>query len=197
MRQAIPDADFNLMAKGGIAYNPTLSVGAAFADFAQGRLDVLNRSLVLQAVPRELVAGTRKMMESAEIVKARESIGKYPANNGIAADNLRRAFNAGVPLVTGSDAGNPLVFHGPTVQQELELWVAAGIPPAVALQAATLNAARVLKADQRFGSIEKGKEASLLIVDGNPLQDIHATESISFVLFKGERINRAELFQQK
>jgi imidazolonepropionase-like amidohydrolase/ABC-type multidrug transport system permease subunit len=197
IRQAIPDADFNAMAKGGIAYDPTLSVGAAFADFAQGRLDVLNRSLVLQTVPRELVAGTRKMMESSETAKMRESIGKYPASNGIAADNLRRAFNAGVTLVTGSDAGNPLVFHGPTVQQELELWVAAGIPPAVALQAATLNAARVLKADQRFGSIDKGKEASLLIVDGNPLQDIHATESISFVLFKGERVNRAELFQQK
>ena len=196
MRQAIPNADFLAMAKLGMTYDPTLSVGAAFAEFAAGRLDALNRSLVQQTATRELLAGTRKMMEAPENAKVRESLGKYPASNGIAADNLRRAHGAGVLLVTGSDAGNPLVFHGPTVQRELELWVAAGIPNAVALQAATLNAARALHAEQRFGSIEKGKEASLLVVDGNPLQDIHATEAISFVLFKGERINRAELFRQ-
>ena len=196
MRQAIPHADFLAMAKRGMSYDPTLSVGAAFADFANGRLDALNRSLVQQTATRELLAGTRKMMESPANAKMRESIGKYPASNAIAADNLRRAYAAGVLLVTGSDAGNPLVFHGPTVQRELELWVAAGIPNAVALQAATLNAARALNAAQRFGSIEKGKEASLLVVDGNPLQDIHAMEAISFVLFKGERINRSELFKQ-
>ena len=57
-----------------------------------------------------------------------------------------------MPLVTGSDAGNMLVFHGPTVHRELQLWVEAGIPPAVALQAATLNAARLLRAAQRIGS---------------------------------------------
>ena len=196
MRQAIPDADFLAMAKAGMSYDPTLSVGAAFADFAAGRLDALNRSLVQQTATRELLAGTRKMMESPENAKMRESSGKYPASSAIAADNLRRAYAAGVLLVTGSDAGNPLVIHGPTVQRELELWVAAGIPNAVALQAATLNAARALNAGQRFGSIEKGKEASLLVVDGNPLQDIHATEAISFVLFKGERISRSELFKQ-
>ncbi len=197
MRQAIPDADFLAMATAGMSYDPTLSVGAAFADFANGRVDALNRSLVQQTATRELLAGTRKMMESPENAKMRESIGKYPASSAIAADNLRRAYAAGVLLVTGSDAGNPLVFHGPAVQRELELWVAAGIPNAVALQAATLNAARALHAGQRFGSIEKGKEASLLVVDGNPLQDIHATEAISFVVFKGERINRSELFKQK
>ena len=67
----------------------------------------------------------------------------------------------------------------------------------VALQAATLNAAKSLRADARFGSIEKGKEATMLVVDGNPLQDIKAAEAISFVVFKGERVNRAELLKQE
>ena len=105
--------------------------------------------------------------------------------------------DAGVMLVTGSDAGNFLVMHGPTVQHELELWVAAGIPTDVAIQAATWNGAKLLRADNRIGTIEKGKEASLLIVDGNPLQDIHALSSISSVFFKGERVIRSELFEQK
>jgi imidazolonepropionase-like amidohydrolase len=114
----------------------------------------------------------------------------------IATDNLKRALAHGVPLVNGSDAGNPLVVHGPTVQHEMQLWVQSGIPPAVALQAATLNAARLLRIDHRTGSIRPGNDADLLIVDGNPLEDITATERISTVVFKGERIDRTELFNQ-
>ena len=114
-----------------------------------------------------------------------------------AGKNLLKASHAGVMLVTGSDAGNFLVMHGPTVQHEIELWVAAGIPIDVALQAATSNAAKLLHADSRIGTIEKGKEASLLIVDGNPLQDVHALSAISTVFFKGERIARSQLFDQK
>jgi imidazolonepropionase-like amidohydrolase len=87
-----------------------------------------------------------------------------------------------------------LVFHGPTVQHELQLWVAAGIPPAVALQAATWNAAKLLGAESRLGLVAKAHDADLLIVDGNPLTDIAATERISIVVFKGERIRLAVLF---
>jgi imidazolonepropionase-like amidohydrolase len=99
-----------------------------------------------------------------------------------------------VPLVTGSDAGNMLVFHGPTVHRELQLWVEAGIPPAVALQAATLNAARLLRADARIGVVAAGHDANLLVVDGDPTKDIASTERISLVVLRGERIRRAELF---
>lgn len=88
------------------------------------------------------------------------------------------------------------MIHGPTVQRELELWVQAGIPPAVALQAATYNAARLLRADKQIGSIQQGNDADLLVVDGNPLEDITATERISLVVFKGERVERSELFDQ-
>jgi len=111
--------------------------------------------------------------------------------------NLLRAYKAGVMLVTGSDAGNLLVIHGPTVQRELELWVNAGIPARDALQAATYNAARLLGAQDRIGAIRKGLDADLLIVDGNPLDDIQVTERISMVIFKGERVDRSELFDQK
>jgi imidazolonepropionase-like amidohydrolase len=110
---------------------------------------------------------------------------------------LLKAWRAGVTLVTGSDAGNFLVLHGPTVQHEIELWVAAGIPIEVALQAATLNSAKLLRADSRLGTVEKGKEATLLIVDGNPLQDVHALSAVSTVFMKGERVNRSTLLQDK
>src|SRR5260370_38100008 len=124
----------------------------------------------------------------------RRSMAQYPTDMAIAIDNLKRAHAHGVLLVTGSDAGNPVVVHGPTVQHEMELWVRAGIAPAVALQAATLNAARLLRADNRVGSIRAGNDADLLVVDGNPLEDITATERISMVVFKGERVDRTGLF---
>src|SRR5207247_5078081 len=85
----------------------------------------------------------------------------------------------------------------PRIHRELQLWVEAGLAPRVALQAATHNAARLLRADDRIGLIRKGYDASLLLVDGNPLQDIAATERISMVLFKGERVARSELFEEQ
>ncbi|HWE50795.1 MAG TPA: amidohydrolase family protein [Bryobacteraceae bacterium] len=188
LRERIPDEDFARMAKDGVTYDPTLSVGEALVKYAAGDPDLLNRSLVQQVVPKEMLAATRKSLGTQ---KAPLEL----ANMEVARDNLLRAFKAGVTLVTGSDAGNMLVFHGPTVQHEVMLWVQAGIPVDAALRAATLNAAKALRADQRFGSITKGKDATLLAVDGNPLQDIKVLESISFVMFKGERVARQDLLK--
>jgi imidazolonepropionase-like amidohydrolase/ABC-type multidrug transport system permease subunit len=195
-RQRIPDADFAEMAKRGVTYDATLSVGEAFSQFAEGKLDLLNRSLVQQVVPGNLLKATKNRIESPEAMRTRKAIGDYPVDMEIANDNLRRAWKAGVTLITGSDAGNMLVFHGPTVQHELALWVEAGVPIPVALRAATLNGATALRAAARFGSVEKGKEATLLVVDGNPLRDIKAMEAISSVMFKGERVSRGALLDQ-
>ena len=115
----------------------------------------------------------------------------------IAKRNLMAAWQAGVTLVTGSDAGNPLVLHGPTIEREVELWVEAGLPPEVALQAATYNSARLLRVSDRIGLVKEGHEATLLLVDGNPLKDIKQIESIQSVFLKGERISRSELFDQE
>jgi imidazolonepropionase-like amidohydrolase len=127
----------------------------------------------------------------------RDELAHYPMSIAQGDRNLLNVWHAGVVLVTGSDAGNPLVLHGPTVQREVELWVAAGIPPTVALQAATANAAKLLHADNHIGTIEAGKDATLIIVDGNPLQDVHALSAISTVMLKGERVARSELFEQQ
>jgi imidazolonepropionase-like amidohydrolase len=185
------------MAQQGIFYDPTLSVGEALKDFAAGKNTLLKRSLVQQVGPPDLLQGTEEALSSKDTESMRSALALYPIDMQVAVSNLKRAQQHGVPLVTGSDAGNFLVFHGPTVQHELELWVQAGISPAVALQAATYNAARLLRAEKRIGSIRVGNDADLLVVDGNPLEDISATERISLVVFKGERVNRDGLFDQR
>jgi imidazolonepropionase-like amidohydrolase len=100
-------------------------------------------------------------------------------------------------LVTGSDAGNLLVFHRPTVDREPQLWRQAGIPAAVALQAATFNAARLLHAEGRIGTIRRAWMRICWLWTATPLEDIQATERISLVMLKGERVDRTELFDQK
>jgi imidazolonepropionase-like amidohydrolase len=193
----IPDATIAEMKAKGIAYDPTLSVVEGLTSFARGDISLVKRSLVQQVTQKDLLTGTEQAVHKPELDGMREGLKRWPLSLEMGGKNLLKAWRAGVSLVTGSDAGNFLVLHGPTVQREVELWVAAGIPVEVALQAATSNAARLLKADARIGTVEKGKEATLLIVDGNPLQDVRALSAVSTVFMKGERVNRAALLQEK
>ncbi len=196
-RDEIPDGTIAEMKAKGIVFDPTLSVVESLTALSQGKTDLLKRSLVQQVTARELLAGTEHAAASAEMKPMRENLGRYPLSIEIGNRNLLKAWRAGVHLATGSDAGNFLVFHGPTVQREIELWVAAGIPATDALQAATANAAKLLRADDRIGTIEKGKDATLLVVDGNPLQDVRSLSAISNVFLKGERVVRSTIFEQK
>ncbi len=190
IRQVVPDGLFGQMKQRGMAYDPTLTVYEAVLAMRSGKTEPLERSLVQQVAPPKLLAGTRKFIERSETKEAGPSL-------EIANRNLLAAYRNGVVLVTGSDAGNPMVIHGPTVHREMQLWVQAGIPAVVALQAATSNAARLLGAGERMGAIRKGYEATFLLVDGDPTKDIAATERISALFFKGERIRRQDLFDDE
>jgi imidazolonepropionase-like amidohydrolase len=193
----IPDATIAEMKAKGTALNPTLSVVEGLTSFARGDTSLLKRSLVQQVTPADLLAGSERAVNNEQYTKMRQGLSFHPMSLEIGRRNLLKAWHAGVPLVTGTDAGNFYVLHGPTVQREIELWVQAGIPVEVALQAATANAARLLRASDRIGTVEVGKEATLLVVDGNPLQDVKALSAISVVLMKGERVSRPDLFKQK
>jgi imidazolonepropionase-like amidohydrolase len=195
-RDEIPDRLLDRMAQQGTYLDPTLAVGEAYAQYFSGKADTLGNSLVQQVVPARILKGTRDFVASG---KGSDSAKAELFQKAFeqARSNLLRAWKAGVPLVMGSDSGNPLVFHGPSLHHELQLWVQAGIPVQVALQAATVNAAKLLSAQNRIGAIRKGLDADLLLVDGNPLQDVSATERISLVVFKGERIQRPGLFDLK
>jgi imidazolonepropionase-like amidohydrolase len=197
MRDTIPTELLIKMRDKGVSYDPTLVMLETIQAFIDGDTSPLDRSLVQQIVPANILAQGKQGMTSASANSARELLRGYPFRQDLAALNLAAANKAGVTLVAGTDSGNPMLVHGPAVHRELQLWVKAGVPAAVALQAATFNAAHMLKADDRIGLVKEGREANLLLVDGNPLEDISATERISTILFKGERVNRAGLFDQK
>jgi imidazolonepropionase-like amidohydrolase len=92
---------------------------------------------------------------------------------------------AGVEFLAGTDALNPFCFPGFSLHDELALLVSAGLTPMEALQAATRNPARYLGTIGASGTIEKGKTADLVILDADPLADIHNTTRIAGVIAGG------------
>jgi hypothetical protein len=97
----------------------------------------------------------------------------------------KKLYDAGVPLLVGTDAPEPQVTPGFSLHQEMEMYVEAGIPPAAALKAATLHNARALKQEERLGSISAGKLADLVLLTANPLDDIRNTRKIDVVIRGG------------
>jgi imidazolonepropionase-like amidohydrolase len=94
---------------------------------------------------------------------------------------LRDAVDAGVRVVAGTDKGVP----GFSLQREIELYVEGGMTPLQAIQAATIVPARVMGLAAETGSVEVGKRADLVVLDGNPLERIEAIGRARFVVAAG------------
>src|SRR5690606_4813475 len=92
----------------------------------------------------------------------------------------RRLHEAGVPLTVGTDIPNPWMFH-----REMELLSAAGIPNADVIRMATRNAAIGLRLTSEIGTVEVGKRADLVVLDGDPIADISNTRKIAWVMHGG------------
>lgn len=115
-----------------------------------------------------------------------------PQQQAALAANLRALEAAGVPLLAGTDSGLPLMLHGAALHRELQSLVAAGIAPWRALRMATADAARFLAGPGAdFGAIVPGARADLLLVEGDPLAGIAATERIAGVWQDGRRLRRS------
>ena len=103
-----------------------------------------------------------------------------------------RMYRNGVMLLAGTDTSiaRPPGF---LLHDELALLASAGLPPLEALRTATLNPAKIMKRENDFGSVAIGRLADLLLLDANPLDDIHNTQRIRTVIVGGKLLDRAAL----
>ena len=99
----------------------------------------------------------------------------------------------GVRFLAGTDLVNAYIFPGFSLHDELGLLVKAGLSNLEALQAATSNAAIFINATDNYGSVAPGKIADLVLLDADPLTDIHNTTRISGVFLSGRYLDRAAL----
>jgi hypothetical protein len=99
----------------------------------------------------------------------------------------------GVGLLAGSDAGELGLIYGFSLHEELLSLQNAGLTPLEALQTATLNPAKYQNATDSLGTIETGKLADLVLLNANPLVDVHHTQNIEAVFSNGQYLNRKKL----
>jgi imidazolonepropionase-like amidohydrolase len=102
-----------------------------------------------------------------------------------AAANLKTLVAAGIPIATGTDAGNPLTLHGPAIYSEMEAMQAAGMTPMQIIVSSTAIAAKAMRRESEFGTIAKGKDADLVIVGADPSASIANMRKIRYVVRGG------------
>ncbi|HEX9730106.1 MAG TPA: amidohydrolase family protein [Gemmatimonadales bacterium] len=110
----------------------------------------------------------------------------------LAQENLARVHAAGISVVMGTDAGNPLTLHGASVFMEMEAMQRAGMTSMEVLVASTRNGARALGVAD-IGTVEPGNVADLLVVDADPTRDIAAMRRIALVMRAGRIHQRRDL----
>ena len=107
---------------------------------------------------------------------------------------MRIVQRVGLPVLAGTDeAATEAPFPGFSLHTELAMLVAEGLTPLTALQATTLNPAKLLHATDSLGSVAPGKLADLVLLDADPLADITNTTTIRAVVANGRYFDRATL----
>jgi enamidase len=103
--------------------------------------------------------------------------------------------NAGGTLLSGTDpTGYGGVIPGFSGKRQVELLVEAGFPFPEALKISTLNGARYLGRDKDVGSLEKGKRANIAMIDGDPMKNASALDTMPFVFKKGVGYDSNKIF---
>jgi imidazolonepropionase-like amidohydrolase len=187
------DAEFLDLAKAnGTIYCPTLTVFGGYRrmgeavlsrkapeiDDPNGCVDPATRALLAEVGERDL--SSRLTPEAVERWRSRSRTAEE-----IGAANLRRVAEAGIPIAMGTDAGNPLTLHGPSVYAEMEAMQAAGLTPTQVLMASTRGGAQALGREKDIGTIAKGKWADLLVVDADPTVTVANLRRLRYVVRGG------------
>jgi len=187
---AVDDEFLALAKEKGTVYCPTLTVldgyvrmdrwaatGAAPAlDDPNGCVDAATRAKIASPPPAPAPDAATKLQKFETYSEDASKV---------MAANLKRVSAAGIPIAMGTDAGNPLTLHGPSVYAEMEAMQAAGMTPMEVLVAATRGGARAMGAERDTGTLERGKAADLVVVGDDPAKDIANLRKVRFVMRAG------------
>jgi imidazolonepropionase-like amidohydrolase len=140
----------------------------------------------LEKIPKEMIP---------ERVAKLMSQPPSPKPSPIALANLRKVWDAGIPVAMGTDAGNIGTLHGPSVFREMEVMTMAGLTPLQVLRSATVHGAKVMNLERDIGTVERGKLADLVILDADPLADVSNLSRIHRVIKDGKVFAPDELIR--
>ena len=184
------DKIIDAMVENGVSWSPTIAtwwrpLSPSASAFRKRELSILNNpdAKYLPPALRAITLGQYekfKRWPPEKLNRVKEGFEKIQKF-------MRRFVKAGGIIKAGSDpnAGIPALL----VHQELKMYVEAGLTPMQAIQAATINVAKTFKKDMDFGTVQPGKVADLIVVDGNPLKDIWAAQNVKMVIMNGQVID--------
>lgn len=185
--QLVDDTLINAIKQRGVFYIPTLTLDEY--NFVYGNNpDWINDPFF----KKSLEPGVWERLTSAAFKEKQlkdSTRSKKMAAFETARKNLRKLDSAGVTIVLGTDSGaQPVRTQGFSEHLELQLMTEAGLTPMQALLAATRNAAQMLQITKQCGTLEPGKKADFIVLDGNPLKDIRNTRKITAVWKNGQQL---------
>ena len=172
---------------------PTLTVLEGYADVFAGRspglrypldcVDPGTRQKLETVLPDSLRAKGEAFWSGPEAQRMRDT----------GAENLKRLYEAGIPIAMGTDAGNPGTAHGPSVYREMEAMQQAGMPAGAVFASATIIAARAMALDGEIGSIAPGKRADVVVFEADPTADARNARRVRFVIRNGKLYRQEQL----
>jgi hypothetical protein len=174
-----------LLASRGIEVDPTVSIFDSMFRHRAGEIDPS-----YAAVADHLPVAVRRSMLAGEMDINDENAARYARSAEALLRMILRLYQAGVPLVAGTDA-----LAGFTLHRELELYQQAGIPSEAVLRIATLESAKVVGAEASTGSIDIGKSADMVLLREDPLQDISAVRHPVMVIKQKHRYDPNALYR--
>lgn len=178
-----------------LAANGTFVVPTLVVKRVQAEIDAIHAAGELD--PRYVPAATRAEWEPGRNFFFRYRTPEYVAFRRrlyeLEIETVGAMARAGVPLLAGTDLGYAYTVAGFSLQDELGLLVEAGLTPLAALRAATLGPARALELVGDVGTVEVGKAADLVVLDGDPLADIRNLRRIRGVVVRGRWLDRDAL----
>lgn len=172
----------------GTIYTPTLVVSDGYRQLAARDFDEAAYGDALRCVDPDTRAKaflTDSLAGGANAEQRAQMQERAQRRMEVEMENVRRVHAAGIPIAMGTDAGNPLTLHGPSVYLEMEALQEAGLSPMEVIVASTLNGARAMRRDDDFGTIAVGKIADLLILAADPLVDIRNVREVDRVVRAG------------
>jgi len=185
----LSSTDVQLMHDRQVAFISTLSVFESQSRRRLTNLTFLQDPLVRDTSPPPFLEGLRAEASRKLTAEEAERTQRWAGLLQNAMGNARALVKAGVLLTAGTDAPYPGDMQGEGLHHELELLVEAGFTPLEAISIATQNAARFIGASD-WGTIQAGKLATLIVVDGRPDRDISQTRKVVGVYVKGRKIDR-------
>ena len=182
---------FALMAKHHTAAVPTLYIQKTLAELPEN--DHTQDTLRAYIDPKIQATYQRRLASAMQQPLAARNFSKKL--NAKFMSLVPQMQAAGVPILAGSDSGpfNSFIYPGASLQEELVLLVQAGLTPLQALQAATINGARFMGVAERTVAIAPGRDADLVLLTGNPLENIANIRKIDAVISRGKAYPAATL----